>query len=71
MAKGPGKWKDFYGENKSCHLVTLEWFFIQILVNFEIFKLSQNISLKHYLPQISFSFIYLFIYGRQFEPLNG
>ena len=32
--------KGLYGENNSCHPVTLEWFSIQILVNLETFKLS-------------------------------
>ena len=32
-----------------CHPVTVEWFSMQILVNFEIFKPSRNLEfLKHY-----------------------
>ena len=38
---------DLYENNNSCHLVMLEWFSIQILVSFEIFKLSSNLSLMH------------------------
>ena len=38
----------FYGKNESCHPVTVhfEWFFVQIFANFEIFKLSFNLSLS-------------------------
>ena len=36
-----------------CQPVTLEWFSIQILVNFEIFKLLWNISLSIYGPHQS------------------
>ena len=46
-------WKDLYEKN-FCDPVTLEWFSIQILVNFEIFKLPWNIYLKHYGAQIYF-----------------
>ena len=31
----------------SCHPATLEWYFMQILVNLEIFKLSLNLCLTH------------------------
>ena len=41
-----------YGKNNSCHPVTVEWFSKQILVNFEIFKLSIHPSLTHYGAQI-------------------
>ena len=34
----------FYGKNKSCLPVAVEWFSIQIFVNFGIFKLSLNLS---------------------------
>ena len=33
-------------KNNFCQPVTLEWFSIQILVNFDVFKLSWNISLS-------------------------
>ena len=44
-----------YGENNFCHQVMVEWFVIQILLNFKIFKLSKNLSPTHYRAQI---FIY-------------
>ena len=37
-----------YGENNFCHQVMVEWFVIQILLNFKIFKLSKNLSFTHY-----------------------
>ena len=37
---------DLYEKNMFCHLVMLELFSIQILVNFEIFKLLWNSSLS-------------------------
>ena len=36
---------DLYENNNSCHPVMLEWFSMEILVNFESFKLSSNLSL--------------------------
>ena len=44
--------KDLYGKNTSCYPVIFEWFCIQVLVNFEIFKLSCNPSLLHLRAQI-------------------
>ena len=44
--------KDLYGKNISCHSVTVEWFSIQVLVNFEIFKPSFNLSLSLIRAQI-------------------
>ena len=41
-----------YRKNNSCHPVTVEWFSKQILVNFEILKLSIHPSLTHYGTQI-------------------
>ena len=38
---------DLYENNNSCHRGMLEWFSIEILVNFEIFILSSNLSLTH------------------------
>ena len=42
-----------YEKNNFCHPVTLAWFSIQILLNFEIFKLSVNLSLTHLRAQIA------------------
>ena len=40
LAMATNNCKDLYGENNSCHPVMVEWISIQILVNFEMFKLS-------------------------------
>ena len=45
-------WKDLHGTNNSYHPVTLDWFSIQILVNYEILKLSLNLSLTRLRAQI-------------------
>ena len=42
-----------YDKNNFCHPVTLAWFSIQILLNFEIFKLSVNLSLTHLRAQMA------------------
>ena len=39
--------KELYEKNNSCHPVKREWFFIQLLVKSEIFKMSLNLSLTH------------------------
>ena len=45
-------WKHLYDKNNFCHLVTLAWFTIQILVNSKIFKLSLNLSLTYLRAQL-------------------
>ena len=40
FATAAKNYKDLYEKNNSCHPVTLEWFFIQIFVNYETLKLS-------------------------------
>ena len=38
---------------RTCHLVTLDWFSIQLLVNSETYELSLNLSLTHLMAQIA------------------
>ena len=55
-----------YEKNNFCHPVTLAWFSIQILLNFEIFKLSVNLSLTHLRAQIA-----CYELKRRSEPYNA
>ena len=57
-----------YEKNNFCHLVMLDWFSIQIFVNFEIFKavVKYMYFLKYYEAQISF----LFVTGNLSPPLK-
>ena len=52
-----------YEENNCYQPVTLAWFSIQILLNFEIFKPSVNLSLTHLRAQIA-----CYELKRRFEP---
>ena len=51
-------------KNYSCHPVLLEWFSVQVLVNFENFKLTLNLSFMH------LGFKFFVMKARKFEPLN-
>ena len=49
------KLKCMYGKMNSSHPITVEWFSMQILLNFKIFKPSINLKfLKVYEAQIFF-----------------
>ena len=58
--------KRMYEKNNFCYPVTLAWFSIQILLNFEIFKLSVNLSLTHLRAHTA-----CYKFKRRFEPCNA
>ena len=67
IAMAAKSWRHLYDKNNSCHPVTLAWFSIQILVNFEIFKTL----MKYFLWLKPLQGYNLSIHNRQFEPLKA